>query len=70
MLTESIEYTALTKTLKSYISLEEDWDGYGGIAPDETIVSTAITLLGELKNSITMLLEKLNIKFKRIRNCK
>ena len=50
-LAESIKYTTLIKTLKSYVELEEDWDGYGGIVPDGKIIVTAIELLEQMKDA-------------------
>ena len=43
------EYDAVIKTIESYTSLIADWDGYGGIAPSDEIVATAIELLKEFK---------------------
>ena len=39
----------LIKTLESYKSLEEDWDGYGGMTPSTEVVDTAINLVYKIK---------------------
>lgn len=43
------EYSGLYKQtereLLDYLALDEDWDGYGGVVPDEAVVQTCINFL-------------------------
>ncbi len=42
-------FDKLINTLESYKSLEEDWDGYGGVTPSIEVVDTAINLIFKIK---------------------
>ncbi|MDT3560216.1 hypothetical protein ROM82_08005 [Cronobacter malonaticus] len=37
--------------LSQYMSLQHDWDGYGGAAPDPSIIDTAMTFLSDARYS-------------------
>lgn len=46
--------STLVSKLNSYLSLSDDWDGYGGVAPNKETVDDAMRLLHLLPNHISI----------------
>ncbi len=46
----SNEYMNAINTLYSYLSLQYDWDGYGGKAPSFDLINTGVKLLFQFQN--------------------
>lgn len=44
-------YRKLFDKLRSYLELEEDWNGYGAVVPNSTVVNTAVEFAERLKEN-------------------